>query len=328
MVSVVPDRSTETISSDWYSTGESLLRLLHSHWPALVLAGLLGGAVGGAVALLLPSYYQSGAAFQAEATNPTQITGALAGLASQIGNIQLGTQTSSQFFADLLTTDAVLRRVIREEFPWRGHVASLSQIYGYDDEAEGLRDYNTAKRLRRALDVDVNIRTGVVRFTVEARTPELATALAESTLAALNAANIDLRRERAAAERGFTSDRADHARDDLHSAEQSLAEFYQRNRSITSSPYLQLQEGQLRRQVEMAQQVYVQLRLQEEQAAVQEVRNTPAISVIDPPLLPVRRSWPKRRFALLLGAVLGFAVVFMRLAVGNLSSNIRAERKS
>jgi uncharacterized protein involved in exopolysaccharide biosynthesis len=73
-----------------------------------------------------------------------------------------------------------------------------------------------------------------------------------------------------------------------------------------------MQESKLKRAVDMAQQVYVQLRLQEEQAAVQEVRNTPAISVIDPPLVPVKRTWPKRRMAVLLGMIVGLAVAGAR----------------
>jgi uncharacterized protein involved in exopolysaccharide biosynthesis len=307
------DSRDAILPAEWYAALEELVRAARQHWRSLAAFAVLGGVVGGGTALLLPSYYQSGAAFQAESTNPTQISGALAGLASQIGNLQLGTQTSAQFFGDLLTTDAVLRRVVHSPLPWQGHATPLAQIYGYQDQPEGLRDFNTVRKLRKALGVDVNIRTGVVRFSVEARTPELAQALAESTLAALNAANVDLRQGRAAAERTFTSERADHARDELHVAEQSLADFYERNRSIASSPALQLQEGQLKRQVDMAQQVYVQLRLQEEQAAVQEVRNTPAISVIDPPLVPVKRSWPKRRLAVLLGLLAGATIACVRI---------------
>ena len=71
----------------------------------------------------------------------------------------------------------------------------------------------------------------------------------------------------------------------------------------------------MRRAVEVAQQVYVQLRLQEEQAAVLELRNTPAISVIDPPLVPVKRSWPNRRLAALTGLVIGLAAAFVRLSL-------------
>jgi uncharacterized protein involved in exopolysaccharide biosynthesis len=48
---------------------------------------------------------------------------------------------------------------------------------------------------------------------------------------------------------------------------------------------------------------------------MQAVRNTPSISVIDPPLVPVKRSWPQRRLAVLLGALIGAAVILARFAL-------------
>ena len=140
--------------------------------------------------------------------------------------------------------------------------------------------------------------------------------MAENTISALNEANIALRQARAAAEQTFTSERAEHARQDLTDAEGILAAFYERNRAIANSPSLQMEESRLRRAVDMAQQVYVQLRLQEEQAAVQAVRNTPAISVIDPPLRPVKRSRPNRRLAVLMGLFIGLAAGMLRAAKG------------
>jgi uncharacterized protein involved in exopolysaccharide biosynthesis len=184
---------------------------------------------------------------------------------------------------------------------------SLAMIYGHGHDPARVGEFNTVRQLRKAIRPDVSVRTGVVSFSVEARTPELAKVLADSTLAALNAANIELRQERAGAEQRFTSERASAARLELDSAENALARFYQRNRVVGGSPILEMEEAKLKRSVDMGQQLYVQLRLQEEQAAVQAVRNTPAISVIDPPLLPVKRSWPKRRLAVLLGMALGLA---------------------
>jgi uncharacterized protein involved in exopolysaccharide biosynthesis len=64
----------------------------------------------------------------------------------------------------------------------------------------------------------------------------------------------------------------------------------------------------------MAQQLFMQLRLQEEQAALQELRNTPAISVIDPPVLPARRSWPNRPLGVFTGLVIGLIVAGLRLS--------------
>lgn len=298
-----------------WSTFDWLIRAVRQRWRIVAGFTMVGATSGGITAMLLPSYYRSGAAFQAESATPQPISGALAGLASQIGGLQLSNQSNAQLFGDLITTDAVLRRVGAAAFPWKGGSASLASIYRFDDEAPGWREYHTIRKLRKAIAVDVGIRTGVVRFSVEAVTPILAAAIAESTLAALNAANIALRQARAAAERTFTAQRAADAQRDLAQTEVSLQRFYERNRAIANAPSLQLEEARLRRAVEMAQQMYVQLRLQEEQAAVQEVRNTPAISIIDPPLVPVKRSWPKRRLAVLLGALIGLTVIIARIAL-------------
>jgi uncharacterized protein involved in exopolysaccharide biosynthesis len=306
---------TAAAPDDWFAFGDRVSRDLVRHWRVAVAAALLGAVAGGVTALLLPSYFRSGTAFQAESVPAPQISGALAGLASQIGGLNVATQNNAQLFADLLTTDAVLRRVAAASFPWHAGTASLPVIYGYDQEPAGWREYRTVHKLRKQLRVDVNIRTGVVRFSIEARTPALAEALAESTLTALNEANITLRQARAAAERTFTSQRAADAQQELAQAEGALQKFYERNRTITNAPSLQIEEARLRRAVDMAQQVYVQLRLQEEQASVQAVRNTPSISVIDPPLLPVKRSWPQRRLAVLLGGLIGLGLAFARYAL-------------
>jgi uncharacterized protein involved in exopolysaccharide biosynthesis len=303
--------------------------LLLTRWKTVFWSGLIGATVAAATVLLLPSYYTAGAGFQAEASasqglNPSS----LAGLATQIGGLQLGGSSNAQFFADLLSTDAVLRPVASAPFPWKTGSADLATIYGYDGDAPGWREFYTVRKLRDAIKVSVNVRTGVVRFGVEARTPILAKAIAETILVALNNANVLLRQNRAGAERSFSAERAEHSRQELADAEQALAAFYRSNRLIANSPTLQMEEARLRRAVEMAQQVYVQLRLQQEQAAVQEVRNTPTLSVVDPPLLPVKRSWPNRRTSVLLGLVLGLALGVLRVSFSRPLPTLRTERES
>jgi uncharacterized protein involved in exopolysaccharide biosynthesis len=302
----------------WYEATRDLLLRARARWPFVLGCTILGGAVAAGTAMVLPSYYRSTAAFQAQATPQTQLPGALAGLASQFGNFSLGNpENSPQFFGDLLRSDAVLGRVAQNAYPYRGEVVPLTTIYGFAHDAPAMRDYRTVKKLREAISVDVNGRTNVVKVGIEARTPELAQVLAESTLAALNQANVDLRRGRAAAEHDFTVQRSNEARRGLDSAEFALVAFYQRNRSISNSPDLQMEESRLKRAVDMAQQIYVQLRMQAEQAALQEVRNTPVVSVIDPPLVPVKRSRPNRRLAVGLGLAVGLAIALTRLLVAS-----------
>lgn len=294
-----------------------LIDRVRSRWKSLAVFGLVGGIVGAAASFLVTPTFESSAAFQAEPTSTSQLQlGSLAGLASQLGGLPLGGGTvNAQFFADILPSDAVLRRVISDTFPWKGGRASLDQVYGLADKPSALRDYITVNRLRRSLSSTVNSRTNMVRFTVEAPAPDLAQALADSILAALNEVNVELRQARAAAEQAFSADRAESARRDLSGAEEALTRFYQRNRSITGAPALATEERRLIRNVEMAQQIYTQLRVQQEQAAVQAVRNTPAIGVVDPPLQPVRKSKPKRKLAAILGMFAGICIGALRLVL-------------
>lgn len=303
----------------WYVASVELWRLARTHWREVLTLALTGAVVGAGTVLVLPSRYRAKAAFQAEnPPNQLPLGGGIASLlGSQLAALPLGgSQSSPQLLGDLLTTDAVLRHVVNAAFPWQGQAQTLVTIYGLAAKPRPeLRDYLATAKLKKALSVDVDIRTGIVRFAVEAYTPELALAVAETTLAALNEANVNLRKRRGGAERAFTAQRSADARLILAAAESTLALFNQTNRNVQTSATLQLEQARLRRNVDMAQQLFLQLRLQEEQAALQELRSTPAISVIDPPVLPARRSWPNRPLGVALGLLIGLVVAYLRLSV-------------
>src|SRR5262249_30200619 len=84
---------------------------------------------------------------------------------------------------------------------------------------------------------------------------------------------------------------------------------YSRNR-IINTPNLQFVEARLKREVDFALQLTSQLRIQVEQARLQEVRDTPVLSMVSPPEVPGKRSWPKRSFVGL-SAMLGSAALFV-----------------
>lgn len=314
--------ATGTTPAEWYVATVDLLRRVRDRWIFVAVLSFGGAAVTTGVVLVLPSYYTASGAFQAESTVPSQLlTSSLGGLASQLGNLGLSGTNNAQLFGDLLTSEAVMRRVAGSTFPWRDGSSALPKIYGYDRQDAGLSQYNTVKKLRRSVSVDVNLRTGEVKFSIEARSPALALALADTTLAALNDASVALRQQRASAERTFSGARAEQARSELDSSEFQLTAFYERNRVISNSPALQMEEARLKRNVDMSQQVYVQLRLQAEQAAIQEVRNTPAITVVDPPVLPIKRSWPHRTVGVIFGFLIGMIVALLRLFLPTIATS-------
>ena len=232
----------------------------------MTLLTLVGGAVGGVTALLRAPVYRSGAAFNAQLRLDTQGS-----------NVPVGVQTNAQFLADLLTSDTVLRRVAHGAGPGGP----------------------TVDQLRQAIHVSVNLRSFVVRFTVDARTPQLARALAETTLVAVTAANAALREARANEARALIAARTAHAKDEYQAAERAL----------------RAQGESKRLEADVARQVYVQMRVVEELAAAREDRNAPTIGVIETPQLPTRPDRPRRGSAMAVGFLIGAAVALLRLVL-------------
>ena len=301
---VPPSRPSELPMRDTLDV-RTLVAAVTRRWRFLALCAVVGAVVAAAMAIALPSRYRASASFQPESQMPSSLSGSLAGLASQLGAGALGgSQANPQFYADLVQSRALLLRLAGERFPSPKGVLPLYAIYGNEKADSNARSQRTADRLAKQMEVGLNFRTGVITFTVQGNSPAMAKALADSLLAALNDFNIRIRQSRAGNERKFTEARADEARASLSAAENAVADFNMRNR-VTASPSLQVESERLRRNVDMASQVYVQLRLQAENAAAQEVRNTPALSVIDPPVEPIRRSWPNRRLMVVVGLVGG-----------------------
>jgi uncharacterized protein involved in exopolysaccharide biosynthesis len=131
----------------------------------------------------------------------------------------------------------------------------------------------------------------------------------------LNWFNLVTRQSQAGAERRFMEGRLDEARAELRTAEDRLQNFLQRNRDFRNSPELTFQQDRLARDVQMRQQVYTSLAQAYEQARIEEVRDTPVITVVEQPDLPIR---PDRRgaarsalVALIAGGMLGTLIAFV-----------------
>ena len=281
---------------------------------------LAGAMIGVVLALVIPSRYPASAAFMAESeTNRLPINAGLAGLASQLG-VSGSKGDSPQFYADMLRNRTILTPLLSKRYPpavaGRPDSATLGELLGVE-EVESPKGRDAALRiLDRRIQTNVNPRTQVVSFVVEARTPALAVALANDLLAALNAFNLSLRQSRASSQRQFIEDRVEQAATDLRRAEDELRRFLTSNRLYEGSPSLQFEEARLRRNVDMRQTLYTGLRQQLDQATVDEARNTPSLTILSQPVLVTKRSYPKRRFvaSLAFAVALLIGIVWLRVA--------------
>jgi uncharacterized protein involved in exopolysaccharide biosynthesis len=165
--------------------------------------------------------------------------------------------------------------------------------------------------LRDALTVSSSRRSGLVTIRVTAVSPELVEQIQMQVLAAVADFNQNLRESRARAERLFVEKRLAQTRAELSKSEERLTQFVMVNRSIQASPELALERDRLARDVSLKQTLVTGLSQGYEQAKIDEVRDTPLLTVMQPASRPVNRDW-RPIFAVvsaLMVAVLAFAVL-------------------
>jgi uncharacterized protein involved in exopolysaccharide biosynthesis len=103
---------------------------------------------------------------------------------------------------------------------------------------------------------------------------------------------------------------------ELRVSEDRLQSFLQSNRDYRNSPSLVFTYERLQADVMLLRQVVMTLQQSAEQAKIEEVRDTPTVTLVESPSLPVRPdSRGVLKYALIgvvLGTFLGMAVAFVR----------------
>lgn len=252
--------------------------------------GLALGFAAAAVALrlLFPNYVaESRLTPQAPENNVSRF----AGLAAQLGFATSGVSSaeSPEFYGQLLKSRQLLEAAVltsytvppeRSDDTLRGTLVELYEIEA-PDSAERVR--RAVDRLRRNVSVATDPKSGIVTLRVSARGRALSERISRRLLDLVNEFNLQKRQTRAAAERRFVESRLEEARRDLESAEAGMQAFLQRNRSYQGSPQLTFEHGRLQRRIGLRQDVYTSLAESFERARIDEVRNTPLVTVVDAP---------------------------------------------
>src|SRR5437867_2557328 len=230
----------------------------------LVPIAVMGAAI--LASFLVPTKYVATATFvpgpSATSGLPASI-GALTGLAGQLGiGVTTEASQSPQFYASLMRSRSILERLLLSRFPKDSsspdsvQLIDLMRVPG----SNGRRRIEAGlKRLANDLSVEVDARTSIIKLSAKAPTASLAAALANRVVADVGEFNLHTRQSQARMRKQFVEQRVADARDTLAAAEAALRDFYLRNREWRSSPYLLFEEGRLKRNVDMRQELYVNL---------------------------------------------------------------------
>jgi uncharacterized protein involved in exopolysaccharide biosynthesis len=333
-----PERPQATAIPPQSQTGEiNVLRLfgvIVRHIWLIVAFGLVLGLYTLLTGLTAPHYFSADASFIPQGTHAQSTSSALAaqfGIAASTG--EEGGQ-SPQFYVDLLKSREILRGVVHATYTVRTDTGvvtgDLIRILGVKGKTPLLREVVAMEKLSGFVSANVSLKTGVIKLSATALYPDLAAELVASFLQQINRFNLEGRQSRASEERKFTEKRLHEAQIALTDAEDRLEEFLRTNRDV-GAPSLQLQHGRLSRTVDTRQQIYTALAQADEQARIEEVRDTPAITIIEPPnqpIAPISRGTVSRSiksfvFGLLLGTLLAFLLDFLKRSGARDSEGLR-----
>lgn len=242
-----------------------------------------------------------------------QSVGAGPSLAAQFGFSLPGAEfgNSPAFYVDLLRSRHILRDVVQQtyEFGPRGRTrkGTLVDVFGLRHLPAGEGDQSARGMLEQTIRPETQ-KTGVITITVTTNSASLSQQIAANLLKALERFNRETRQTQAAAERRFTEERLAQASSALHVAEDRLRAFLEENRVI-GVPRLSVERDRLDRNVATQQQIYNVLAQAYERAKIDEVRDSPVITIIDQPEAPAypnSRKLPRALMvALFTGLLLG-----------------------
>jgi uncharacterized protein involved in exopolysaccharide biosynthesis len=291
-----------------------------SEQPRLIGAiALITALVATPILMLQPRQYASVGSFiiQGSRAGPS-----MSSLASQFGISvpNADARQSPAFFGDLLRSRKILETAADARYCAPCNVANQPQPLPDLLEIKGgsamERREKAIELLAKRVAAAVSPRTGLVTFEVTLPSPLLAKQVADRLLDEVARFNLGMRQSDMLAERRFSERRLEEVATDLRRAEQALSNFRSANRNYQGSAGLSMREEELRREVGIRQQLYLALAQSVAQARMEEGRDTPVLSVVDPPLAPFR---PKPRgiavkaaFALLFGALIGLAFAVIR----------------
>ncbi len=295
-----------------------LMNVLLSRRRVIVTTAVVALSATLIVAVVAPRSYSSTVSFLPQDRSPSLAD--LTGVVPPAGLVLPGfSDQSSAFYADLLQSEELLRRAVLADYDVvddvtgggarLGGARTLVEIFeiASDDPEAGVE--RAVQRLRKAISTRTNRETGVIRYTVTTRSPELSRQIADLLMRLINEFDLERRRAQASAERRFLAARLDSVRADARSAENRLAGFLERNRNFRNSPQLVFDHDRLQRDVAFHHQLLTSLAEAFERARIMEVRNTPVLTVMDHARarrLPDPRHLPmKGALAALAGIVIG-----------------------
>lgn len=231
---------------------------------------------------------------------------------------------STPFFLELFKTNV---------FTKKGEKMTFSQFYDkyvldddIDEEYAKLKyplnkdyvavTYQTEKNLkdlRKRITSSIDKKTGIITITVKMPDPIVAALVTNFSMGYVKEYVINYRTEKAKRDLNFLAERLDAAKGKYYSNQTKKAQYSDQNQlSMIKVQSADLQRERIESEYKLSSSFYNSLLQKYEEAKLKVQQETPVLKVLEPPVVPNKRSEPKRVIVVILATFLGiiFGIIF------------------
>lgn len=189
----------------------------------------------------------------------------------------------------------------------------------------GKEDTKLLEKYRERISVSVDTKTGILTLTTEMPDAVAAAELAQLSIDLLTAYVTNYKVSKARENFNFVQARYDEAKLEFEKTQEALALFNDRNRNVVTA--LAMAESQrLQNEYNLAFEVYKGLATQLEQAKIKVKEETPVFTVLEPVIVPAKKTFPKRTLiltiSLFIGVLSGVVILLGKKLVENLKIGV------
>jgi uncharacterized protein involved in exopolysaccharide biosynthesis len=270
-----------------FTLGTTLLR----HRWRIARWALIGGAIAAFSVAFKPALYKATASFVPQGGGDASRSAGLASIAGQLG-VSLPNANASQspeFYARLAQSRVILQPILHKPLIVKesgGKSMLLLDLLEIEAENPQRRDELGVIALQGIIDATVAKTIGGVEVSASTEWPSVSLAILTDVVQGINDFNEVTRRSQASVERKFVEQLLASKQAEVRAAEERLAEFQRANKVYQGSPQLLTEHDRFERDLMMKQQVFTSLAQSYEDAKIREVRDTPVITLLEPPYVP------------------------------------------
>lgn len=216
--------------------------------------------------------------------------------------------SSGAYYIELIKSRQILGPVAESTYSFQ---SDTGRVKGRLIDIYGIRNPNRQAARSAAIGVlksqilTTSGTTGMMTISVSSRYAPLSAMLVQRVLDELNRFNLQNRQQEAGGERRFIETQVEEAGMRLRQAEDELQVWTSANQNYTAVSPRMLEWDRLSRNVAMRQELYTALAKQLDQARIEEVRDSPVLTVLEPPEVPLGPDAPKWPTKAILGGLVG-----------------------